>query len=258
MALTFANIKAITDNIAFTKQITDTFVGSASSSGSLLHTIAAQITRIVALANSSKQRYIQDTYKALAESITTEDLIAMELRGCIAKLNANVEKNSTDEDIKTVSDFWAEAIAEAETEDRMAPEAAQLSRAAGIDVTPSIVFPPVTVLGTVALTGKDEGTFTDGVAVDTTLYGGGDIEAEATHAIGAVNDLDITVTGYDENGERQTWEGSFTKEDVLGTKVDLVNDCNARCVDVINIEFDDGNADDAFKVQTKLDRIVAA
>ena len=42
------------------------------------------------------------------------------------------------------------------------------------------VFPPVTALGSFAASGAAAGTYTDGSAVDTTKYGGAQIEGEVT------------------------------------------------------------------------------
>ena len=120
-------------------------------------------------------------------------------------------------------------------------------------ILPVNVFPPATVLGSMAVTGSGAGTFTDGQAVDTALYGGAQIELEVTgNPIGAA-DIVATVAVVLASGETDTIEGTIPNGSTVGTKVAL-GTSDDRVVNITGITFTGGTNGDAFRVQTVEDR----
>jgi hypothetical protein len=120
---------------------------------------------------------------------------------------------------------------------------------------PANVFPPATALGSFAVTGSGAGTFTDGDAVDTTLYGGAQISVKTTHAIGAVA-IGLTITCLDEDGEEVEVTGTIPENTLNDATIELGTAAD-RIVDVTAVEITGGTADDAFTVQTVEDRTLA-
>jgi hypothetical protein len=115
------------------------------------------------------------------------------------------------------------------------------------------VFPPVTVVGTYAVTGSGAGTLTDGVAVDTTLYGGAQLELEVTDQQLGVAAITATVVGTTAAGAALTKTGTITGEAAKGAKFD-VGSAGDRFADITAVTITGGTNGDKFKIQTKLDR----
>lgn len=114
------------------------------------------------------------------------------------------------------------------------------------------VFPPVTTLGSFAVTGSGAGTYTDSDEVDTTRYGGAQIQLEVTgNPIGAAS-IDVTVTVLTAAGATVTKTGTITNGSLVGATVDLGSAAD-RIVDVTTITISGGTNGDAFKVQTMED-----
>ncbi len=117
------------------------------------------------------------------------------------------------------------------------------------------VFPPVTNLGSFAVTGSGAGTFTDGQAVDTSVYGGAQIELEVTgNPIGAAN-VDVTVACVLANGTTANKVGTIPSGSIVGAKVALGAGAD-RVVNITGITIALGTNGDAFRVQTKEDRTI--
>lgn len=120
-------------------------------------------------------------------------------------------------------------------------------------ILPVNVFPPVTVLGSMAVTGSGAGTFTDGQAVNTSLYGGAQIELEVTgNPIGAA-DIVVTVAVTLANGTTSTRSGTIPNGSIVGATVAL-GEATDRIVNVTGVTFTGGTNGDAFRVQTVEDR----
>ena len=101
-------------------------------------------------------------------------------------------------------------------------------------------------------------TFTDGSSIDGKRYGPGDLEVEITAKGGAQVDLVATVTGKDQNGSTITGTATVDAQDV-GGKVDVVpTESGAQFQDVTDVTIANGASGDEFKVQSKVDRAVAA
>ncbi|MCL5942141.1 MAG: hypothetical protein M1325_01200 [Actinobacteria bacterium] len=117
------------------------------------------------------------------------------------------------------------------------------------------VFPPVTILGSFAVTGAGAGTFTDGQAVDTATYGGAQIELEVTgNPIGAAN-IDVTVASVLADGSTANKVGTIPSGSPIGTKVAL-GAASDRVVNITGITIAAGTNGDAFRVQTREDRVI--
>jgi hypothetical protein len=117
------------------------------------------------------------------------------------------------------------------------------------------VFPPVAILGSFAVTGAGAGTFTDGQAVDTTVYGGAQIELEVTgNPIGVAN-IDVTVACVLADGSTVNKVGTIPSGSIVGATVAL-GAASDRVVNITGITIALGTNGDAFKVQTKEDRTI--
>lgn len=120
-------------------------------------------------------------------------------------------------------------------------------------IQPVNVFPPVTILGSKVVTGSGAGTFTDGQAVSTALYGGAQIELEVTgNPIGAA-DIVATVAVVLSNATSSTREGTIPNGSLVGAKVAL-GEASDRIVNITGITFTGGTNGDAFRAQTIEDR----
>ena len=117
------------------------------------------------------------------------------------------------------------------------------------------VFPPVTNLGSFAVTGAGAGTFTDGQAVDTSVYGGAQIELEVTgNPVGAAN-IDVTVACVLADATTVNKVGTIVAASPVGTKVALGVGSD-RVVNITGVTIALGTNGDAFRVQTKEDRTI--
>lgn len=114
-------------------------------------------------------------------------------------------------------------------------------------------FPPVTILGTFAVTGAGAGTFTDGSSVDTAKYGGAQIELEVINQeIGAAN-VDVTVTVTLSDGSSDTRAGQIPSGSIVGATVQL-GASSDRIIGITNVTVLLGTNGDDFQVQTVEDR----
>jgi hypothetical protein len=116
------------------------------------------------------------------------------------------------------------------------------------------VFPPITTLGTVAVTGSGAGTFTVGTPVDTAKYGGAQVALKVINQpIGAASVV-ATVTGVDATGATRTWTGTLTNGATTGTVVNLAGTGVTAGVSVSAVAFTGGTNGDDFEVITREDR----
>lgn len=126
-------------------------------------------------------------------------------------------------------------------------------RGGNTTILPVNVFPPATILGSMAVTGSGAGTFTDGQAVDTTLYGGAQIELEVTgNPIGAA-DIVATVAVVLAGGATDTVSGTIPNGSIVGATVAL-GATSDRIINVTGVTFTGGTNGDAFRIQTIEDR----
>jgi hypothetical protein len=132
---------------------------------------------------------------------------------------------------------------------RFSPSFAELARSQGVNLSAGNIYPPVTLLGSFSASGAGAGTYTDGGPVDTNLYGGANIEAEAT---AACSNVAITAVATDVDGASTNCTG--TLNGATGTKVDLVAANGKKLVNTASVTITGGAAGNTFKIQTKTDR----
>jgi hypothetical protein len=242
--ITGANQRALMDSLAASKKITDTAVGTTTTAATVLYGMQANVTRIAG--------YGDDAIVDLAKSFTAEieqmpDYKTRYGHRAIAALDKHLRRLAG----VGISDYW-------ETENyptyRICPEAAQIARAARFYIKPSLVFPPVTSLGSFVASGAAAGTFTDGDLIDGNLYGPADLEVIITAKGGAQVDLVATITGTDENGSTITGVATVVALDVGGTADVVPDQTGAKFQDITNVTITGGAADDAFTVRSKEDR----
>lgn len=125
-------------------------------------------------------------------------------------------------------------------------------RGGNVTISPVNVFPPVTTLGSFAVTGSGAGTFTDGQAVDTTLYGGAQIELEVTGNPIGETAIDVAVTCVTATGQNVQRTGQIPAQAAAGLKLAL-EDATDRIVNITAITITGGTNGDAFRVQTMED-----
>lgn len=242
-ALTGAELKALIDSIAAQKELLDTTVGDTTTASTILYGMQQNVDRIKAYTDEDPR---VDLEKKFAGEKNLMASFALKINQfAFKKLDYHIRRT---EDM-SFSDYW-----EQENSDRVPYSAALLGRAAGVYIKASLVYPPVTVMGTFVATGAGTGTFTDGNLIDGDLYGPADLELEVTAKGGASVSLVATVTGTDENGAVVTGSGEFVAADV-GDKVNVTPDQTGKQFqDVTNITITGGATDDAFKCQSKVDR----
>lgn len=120
-------------------------------------------------------------------------------------------------------------------------------------IQPVNVFPPVTILGSFAVTGAGAGVFTDGSAVDLTRYADAQLEVEVINQpIGGAN-VDVTVVGTNRLGGAYSETVQIPSGSIVGTKVAIGTSAD-RCANVTNVTIENGTNGDDFQVQTKEDR----
>ena len=129
-------------------------------------------------------------------------------------------------------------------------------RGGNASINPANVFPPVTVLGTVAVTGSGAGTFTAGTAVDQTMYAGAQVAVKVLNQpIGAAN-VGVSVTGLDDTGATRTWTGTIPNGSVAGTVVNLAGTGVTRGVSASACALTLGTTGDDFEIVTVEDRTI--
>lgn len=134
-------------------------------------------------------------------------------------------------------------------------------RAGNLAILAANTFPPITTMGTFAVTGSGAGTWTedpdsDG-EIDTSNYGGAQLEVEVINqALGAAA-ITVTVTGVDANGD--ALEKSSTEIPALsevGTKAD-VGISTERFAAVTSVAITGGTNGDDLRIQSKEDRTLS-
>jgi hypothetical protein len=126
-------------------------------------------------------------------------------------------------------------------------------RGGNVAINPVNVFPPATILGSFAVTGSGAGTFTDSAQVDTTKYGGAQIELEVTGNVIGAAAIDVTVNAVTATGATVQKTGQIPAESAVGYKVALGTAAD-RIVNATDIDITGGTNGDAFRVQTIEDR----
>lgn len=244
--ITGAQLKTVVDSMAAQKILLDNIVGAVATASTILYGMQQNADRIGG--------YDEDVIADLFDIFVNEkDLIAQFKTRLDVKALQKIDSHIRRLEDQGFSDYWE---AQNYPTNRVPPETAQIIRANSGYVKAIIVYPPVTVMGTFLVSGVGAGTFTDGLLIDVNLYGPGNCELEVTAKGGASVSLVATVTGTDEDGNAVTGEATFAAADV-GDKVAVTPDqAGKKFQDITTITITGGAADDAFKIQSKVDRVV--
>lgn len=237
--LTVAEYIAITDLYAQAGGYLITALGDEDTAASAIGKAAAVRDLIVAFADPDEADITNDLIGAVIGVVTALGTPAT-LATFFSRANAAVVGH-----LGTDLNAWLTADGT-----RVHPD---FKRACNPNISAVNTFPPVTVLGTYAVSGSGAGALTDGDAVNTTLFGGAQIELEVTGgAIGAAS-ITVTVVGTTASGSSITKTGTIDSGALVGAKFD-VGIGSDRYVDVTSVTITGGTTGDAFKIQTKLDR----
>lgn len=249
--LSWANIKAFTDSLGVQYDRLNAALGAATENGSVRKAANLNLGRIQTAAGSDAEAgadmlgdSITHLANCTAESQAAADLLKADVDNIFSYVRSRGGTNNS---------LDLQAVAGAE---RYSPSFAKLLRKLSKTLDAANVFPAVTTLFTMAVTGSGAGTSTDGSAIDTTLYGGADIEAVAVGAIGAAN-IVITAVCVKEDGTSGNYTGTILANAIDGAAVDLVIAGNAKVTNVTSVTFTGGTNGDDFIIRTKLDRTPA-
>lgn len=242
-----ANLKTNIDSLAKQISLLETTIGDTSTASTILYGLAQCISRV----DGYDEDVQSDLYKILVAEKEIVERLKTKLNHLIITAIENHIRRLEDEGL---SDYWE---AQNYPTYRMPPEYAETARSIGHYLKAELVWPPVTAMGTFAVSGAGAGTFTDGDAIDGNLYGPGDCELEVTAVGGASVSLVATVTGTDENGATVTGEATFSTAS-LGDKVDVTPDqAGKQFQDITNITITGGASGDEFTIQSKVDRALS-
>jgi hypothetical protein len=253
--LIWSNILAFSDSLGVQLDRLKTALGTGSQGGSVSKAAKTNLARIqtaVAPTGGNDAQVGADMLdKSIAHlaNVTSGSAKCYELlRGDYDNLKDHIRQRGG-----TNNTFDLQADVNGGT-DRYSPSFAELARGLSGTLLAVNVYPPVTSLGTYAVSGAGAGVYTDGSAIDTTLYGGADIEAEATTA---ATNIAITAVGIDVDGAETNCTG--TLNGVLGTKVNLTAANGKKIVNIkpASVTITGGAAAEAFKIQSKVDRTPA-
>jgi hypothetical protein len=246
--LSGAELRAVLDSIAYEKSLLDTAVGATGTAATILYAQQANVDRIAGYDES----VIQALHKPFVETKNLMDAFKLSIP---TKRIRAVDAHLREEAGQGIDDYWT---AEQYGSYRIDSRAAELCRACGIQLSAANCFPPVTVMGSEAVTGSGAGTFTPGTDIDANLYGPADCELIVTAVGGASVSLVAAIIGTDENGAEVTGTATFSSA-ALGDKVDVTPDQTGKQFQTItNITFTGGASGDAFNIQSKVDRAVTA
>ena len=248
-AISGAQLRALIDSIAAQKIILDTAVGATGTAATILYGMQANVTRIAG--------YGEDAINDLALICANEKAQMPNFKNkldhdFIKALESHLRRL---EDVG-ISDYWE---AEQYPTYRIPSQFAEIARSISLYLKASLCFPPVTAMGTFAVTGVGAGTFTDGSAIDGNLYGPGDCEVKITAAAGGPGTVSFvaTVTGTDENGAVMTGTATVVSKSVDDVVAVVPTEADKKFQDITNITITGGANGDAFKIQSKVDRSVS-
>jgi len=237
--ITQAEYISLTDNIARMVQVLEAAIGDEDTPTTAAAYAAAVRNEITALAEPDEAKITIDLLTSARDMVTSVSNLAR-IAAYVAGLNSAMLSH-----LGSDLNAWLSAGGL-----RVHP----LFRQGGnVSILPANVFPPVTILGSMAVTGSGAGTFTDGAAVATATYGGAQIELEVTgNPIGAAQ-IVATVACVTDSGATYDREETIPAESSVGTKIPLGTSAD-RVANITGITFTGGTNGDAFRVQTIEDR----
>jgi len=247
-ALTGAQLKTELDNIAYQKSLLDTTIGAVGTAATVLYAMQQLVDRV----NGYDEVIQRDLAKPAS---TVKDMMDAFKLSLDHKMLRAIDSHLREEHGLGIDDYWTQ---ENYPDYRIASQVAELCRAIGIYLSPINCFPPVTSMATVVMTAATTCTVTDVDAIDGNKYGPADLEVEITAKAGESVSVTVTVIGTDESGNAVTGTASVVAQ-AVGAKIAVTPDQSGkRFQDVTNVTVADGTAEDEFRVQSKVDRAVAA
>lgn len=134
-------------------------------------------------------------------------------------------------------------------------------RAGNLAILAANAFPPITTMGTFAVTGSGAGTWTEdpdtGGEIDTTNYGAAQLEVEVINQALGDAAITVTVTGVDANGdELEKSSSEILALAEVGTKVDVGVEAD-RFAAVTSVAVAGGTNGDDLRIQSKEDRTLS-
>jgi len=255
-----ADFEAMSDSVA--AQIVEglkEFDNDGSLGGSYTLGALANVTRAVGLGDAEQEASLIGPARASFNASKAYPLLYLPPRSLIVALAVHARSynlNGVDGYLTSVGT-------------RVAPEFNDAHFAAyGTYLSPANVWPPVIDtgdgLGKFVADGLGAGLFTDGVAIDATLYGGGQLYAEiivdGTAPTVANWIFDITLTKAD--GSSETKVVTFPPGSTVGTQIDVGVHPADRYVDVTLIAMNAGDPgamlnNDEIRIYSEPDRVIA-
>lgn len=130
-------------------------------------------------------------------------------------------------------------------------------RAGNLMILPKNAFPPVTYLGTYAVTGSGTGTLTKvNGGLCSTLYSDAVLEVEVREQTLGVAQIVMTVNGTNFAGQAMSKTATITAEATVGTKFVVGNGTTERFYTITTVTITGGTNGDDLRIQTKEDRAV--
>lgn len=238
--ISIANLKTITDSIARQYKYLADAMGTVATASTAAYGAGQNLTRVLGLNDVAQELALLGPANDQTNLLVKGGLRSF-FRPVIQALQAHVG-GSFDAFLAT-------------SDDRVAPE---FRDAAGTDlIGPARVFPPVyDPICTFAVSGAGAGTRTGGTPVDTTQYGKANMEVVATSTIGA-SGITATLTMKLLDGTTQTKSVTIPASTANGTAIAIGVAGTDMYVDCTAITITGGTAADAFKVRSKLERVIA-
>lgn len=208
------------------KLVWDTALAAADASEA-----QSPLSNIAAYANEARTAFIPSTF--------IKDRLAQQVNGLIAECDGNLGSFLNDNDARV--HYYFGELFYLVTGQRLSPV--------------TVVFPPSQSLYT-ASRAAGAWTAVAGTDVDETKYGGAQLQIKATHLIGAA-DVTITLTCVKFDGGTEQQVVTLPQNTALDGTVD-VGDSDDLYVAVSACAVSGGTNSDAFAVETKLTRSIAA
>lgn len=245
--IAIATFRTVVDALAKSADTIETDFGTADSPGT-----PADV--------SDSAQGLLDTLEALSDTDVLIDLLPGARDWAALALGSRAKKELraralVDALEQHVGGFKAFLDANADGQGNPEQVAAEFRDAYG-KVSPKYVFPPaISDMGSFAVTGSGAGTFTDGSAVDTGLYGICDIEVEVINQAIQAAAINVTAVCTDFEGNTVNRTVTIPAASTLGTKITF--DAGAWIVDVTNITIVGGTNGDDFQINGILRRAIA-
>lgn len=236
-----ANLLLVTDSIGKQRDAADTGLGDGSGSTSGSKGASTNLVRIRDLGDVQQEIALVAPANTVYGELLTASRLTMWDR-LVRALESHVGG---------IDAFLSAAV------ERVCPQFKEVYEAVvGVPLSARNTFTPeVDPMATFDVTGAGAGTFTDGSAIDNSLYADAHLTLYTSSVIGGTQ---ITATVF-----VTEWDGSATSKDVVipnGTGSGVEFDVGAggdKYIDVTNITIVGGTASDQFKIKAEVERAIA-